>query len=277
MKKIILTVAVSTISTSLFAMQTIKVKDFLQQALNKNPSIENVKVTENFSKDIKNLRGWKAVNIKIQGRLKNGKSLNESSTFFTNGVFLSNGFTNMITGEQITLKPKLTQKDYKERNLISGSKTSKHKIAIFSDPMCPFCRRRVPPLIRILKRYPEKFAIYYYDFPLTQIHPASDTIVRLSELQRENASEEKKLDAVLSMYDLQINPTETDSEKIIKEYNLELNKKFTKKDLDNKKIKKYLNEDAKLINRLQLNGTPTIYFDDELDTNGDKYKKFLTN
>lgn len=271
MKKIILAiVAISTLASA----DTIKVKDFLENALKANPSMGNVKVIEKYSKDLKNLKGWKAVNIEITGKLKNGRKINETSTFFTNGVYLVNNLTNMLTGEQITLRPVMTKKDYLKRNLISGNSKSKHKVAIFSDPECPFCRRRVPPLIRILKRYPDEFAVYYYDLPLA-IHPASDTIVRLSMQQRYKKSKNKKLEAVLAMYDLQIDPMEKNKKQIIKNYNIALNEKMTEKDIHDKKIENFIQKDQEIANKLNINGTPTIYFDGDYDMNGEKYKKFL--
>jgi protein-disulfide isomerase len=74
----------------------------------------------------------------------------------------------------VCIAPEFKSEFYKKSNLISGDENSKHKVAIFSDPLCPFCKKFVPQAMEYMKKYPKEFALYYYHLPLATLHPAAD-------------------------------------------------------------------------------------------------------
>ncbi len=51
-----------------------------------------------------------------------------------------------------------------------GSSSAQIKIIEFSDYQCPYCRELEPQLIDLAKKYPARFAIVRYNFPLVKIH-----------------------------------------------------------------------------------------------------------
>lgn len=54
---------------------------------------------------------------------------------------------------------------------VRGNPNAPVMIVEFSDFQCPFCRRVQPTLTALLRRYPDKVALSYRDFPLREIHP----------------------------------------------------------------------------------------------------------
>jgi len=68
------------------------------------------------------------------------------------------------------LKPDLDPNIYDDKHLIAGDKDAKHKLVVFSDPQCPFCKEIVPNMYKIVKEYPKRFALYYYHMPLLRLH-----------------------------------------------------------------------------------------------------------
>jgi len=258
--------------------QELKVADFLKSALSKNPNISNVKVEVKATKKVKGLSDWEALNILIKADIKeNGKikPIAESTTYFTNGRFIANSLTDMKTGLQIKLEPTFLNEYYLDSKIISGSKDSKHKIVIFSDPLCGFCKKSIPKLLRITKKHPKQFAVYYYDYPIDTIHPASKTIIKINEKLREGKNTSQKLELVTEMYDFDINPRETNEEKILSSYNNEFGYKLTIKQINSKEILKSTKESLDIAAKMSIHGTPSVYFDGEKDDAISMYRQFL--
>lgn len=273
-------VALVALAPVLLTANTTTPKEFLEKALVSNPNLSGIKINVLNTKKIKGLRGWKAYNLQVTGNFKtNGKvkHIKEASMYFSNGTYMTSNMTNMLTGEKISIQPKFLNNYYLKENLISGDSNSKHKIAIFSDPLCPFCREKIPKFLGILKRHPKDFAVYYYDFPLTNIHPASGTIVKINEVLRFKAKKNKKLDIVLEMYNLDINPRENNPEAILSKYNKELERSVNMKEVQSKKVKDMLFNDSDIAAKMSVGGTPTVFVDGEIDESRylTNYKKFL--
>lgn len=277
-KKIItLSVLAASLATSIYAKE-IKATEFLKHALEANPQVTDVKVTLQDSKKIKNLDGWTAQNIMIKANIKQGnkiKPISEASTYFTNGKFIANGLTNMQTGQQITLEPKFKNDFYSKDNLISGSLKSKHKIVIFSDPLCPFCRKNVPKVLRAVKKHPDLFAVYYYDLALKNLHPASPTIVKINETLRLKNKDTSKLDLIFDMYDFDIDARETNESKILDAYNKQFGYSLKSKDINAKETKTKVSNSSQVAEKMSVNGTPTFYIDNEKDNSGIAYRKYI--
>jgi len=262
-RKILNLLVAGSLSTVMLSAEDTMVKGFLEKALKSNPSLSNVKVEIKNSKEIKGLKGWKAQNVIISADLKEkGKvrKINEPSTYFSNGIFMTNSLTNMKTGMQITLEPEFLSKYYLDKNIIIGNKNSKHKVIIFSDPLCPYCIKEVPKLLRALKKHPKTFAVYYYDFPLLRLHPASGTLVKIGEYLR-SQNNISKVDILLDMYDSDINPREQNEKKILEHYNEQFSTQVTVENINTKEIKKNLDDVRNIAAKLNVTGTPSFYFD----------------
>ena len=272
----------SFLAVGAFADNTALLEEYLTNQLDNNPAVKegSAKVLE--KKEIPQIDGWDAYIVELDVTLKRGnKKVHQKSIFFSNGRYITTDFTDMRTGDSLKekIKPKFEAKHYRDENLISGSKESKHKVAIFSDPLCPFCRRYVPKALGDMMKDPEKFAVYYYHLPLPRIHPASVTLVKAVIAAQLKGH---KPDIMKLYTDIQPdNPKkpnyvayrEQNVKKILKVFNKVMGTNLTPKDLKSKAVEERYKMDEQIANDLMVGGTPTVYFDGEYDKSKHLYKK----
>ncbi|SFV51425.1 hypothetical protein MNB_SM-7-312 [hydrothermal vent metagenome] len=256
-------------------------EEYLTNQIENNPAVKEGSAKVIDTKPLKEVPGWSAYIIDLDVTLKhNDKKLHQKSVLFGNGRYITNDLTDIRTGDSLKdkIKPKFDHANYTQKHLLSGSQESKHKIVIFSDPLCPFCRRYVPKAIKDMQQDPKKYAIYYYHLPLPRIHPASVVLVKAmiaAELKGE------KVDMLKLYQEIQPNNPkkanyvaygERDAKKILKVFNKVMGTHLTLKDINSKEVKKRLKEDEQIATDMMVAGTPTVYFDDEYDKTKQKYK-----
>jgi protein-disulfide isomerase len=247
------------------------VEDFLEETISENPNIEKLKVEVTDVVEVKQLKGWNAYIVELDATLKKDKQkVKQKTIWFSNGEVITKELTLMKDNVNLTdlVKPKMRAKDYKDENLIYGNKNARHKVAIFSDPLCPFCRSFVPQAINDMKKDPSKFAIYYYNFPLPAIHPASVELVK-AEIAAELQGHK---DVLLKLYKVEVNAREKDVAKILEAFNKATGLKITKEDINAKAVIDRFNQDLQIANNLMVQGTPTMF----LDGVDDRTKKLYT-
>jgi thiol:disulfide interchange protein DsbC len=249
-----------------------KVEDFLDEKFSENPRLKSVDVKVSDVMPLKDLKGWNSFIVDVTAVLKNKpkETIRQKMVWFSNGSIITKELIKMSSGESITdlVKPDFKASYYKKENLIYGNANAKHKVAIFSDPLCPFCRGFVPGAIKDMKKEPNKFAVYYYHFPLQRLHPAAVVLVQAAA-----AAEQKGIkDVILKLYNVQINAKETDVEKILAAFNKAVGSKITVDDLRSKKVREQVRFDMDVANNLLVGGTPTLYLDDKVDQTKKKYK-----
>jgi len=250
-----------------------KIADFLDDEFSENPKLKSVDVEVEDVIPLKQLKGWNAYIINVKATLKSQpkKEIQQKMIWFSDGRIITKELTDMIGGDSLTdlVKPSFKPEYYKDENLIYGNKDAKYKVAIFSDPLCPFCRGYVPGAIKDMKKEPQKFAVYYYHFPLERLHPAAVHLVKMAA-----AAEQKGVkDVVLKLYNVQINPREKDVKKILKAFNKAVGTNLTLKDINTKAVLQQVNSDYDIANNVMVGGTPTVYFDGKVDNTKKKYKK----
>jgi len=147
---------------------------------------------------------------------------------------------------------------YDKKRLLAGDSNATHKIMVFSDPLCPFCREQVPDLMDLINEYPKEYAIYLFDYPLLNLHPGSGLIIA-AKLQARDAGVDisKKIYSDKRLLTL----TKTmDSQKVAK-----VIEEITGFKIDHTSLKKkYLDEMAKemeLGRYLGVSGTPEVFID----------------
>ena len=262
------------LSSFVYAQNTSKkIEEFLNEEFGDNPRLKsvNAKVTEVLP--LKDLKGWDAYIVHVKAVLKEKPKdeIKQKMVWFSNGTIITKELTNMDSGTNLleTVKPDFKPEYYSKANLIYGSANAKHKVAIFSDPLCPFCRGFVPKAIEEMKKKPNTFAIYYYHFPLPRIHPAAVVLVQAAA-----AAEHKGVkDVVLKLYNVEINPKEKDTNKILAAFNKAVGTNITVKDLADPEVKKQIKFDLDVADNLMVGGTPTMYLDDKIDQSKKKYQK----
>jgi protein-disulfide isomerase len=252
-----------------------KVEEFLSEEFGDNPRIKTINVKVGDIVDLKQLKGWKAYIIDVEATLKTKPKelIKQKMIWFSNGDIITKDLTDMNSGENLSdlVKPDFKPEYYTKANLIYGNANAQHRVAIFSDPLCPFCRGFVPDAIKEMKKYPEKFAIYYYHFPLPRLHPAAVELVKAAV-----AAEQKGVkDVILKLYEIKINPKEKDINKILAVFNKTVGTNITTEDLKKPEVVKQIKHDLEVAGNVMVAGTPTLYLDDKVDKTKKKYKTVI--
>ncbi len=249
-----------------------KVEDFISKAYEGSKNITSLKVKVLDTMDVQGHSGWIAYVVQMDAIMaKDQRQVLQKMLWFSDGDVISKEVFNLDTkqdlNEYVTFK--FSNEFYKKENLIYGSEKSQHKVVIFSDPLCPYCREVVPEALRYMKQYPQKFAVYYYHLPLENIHPVSVELTQAAiALEKQGAK-----DVALRLYDIKMNPNEQSNDVVLGVFNKVMNAKITMVDVLSKDVNQRLKEDLQVADKLLVNGTPTIFFDGKIDRTKTKYKE----
>ena len=250
-----------------------KVEDFLQRSFSKNPNIKSLTVKVATKTSIKKMKGWDAFIVDIIAVVKkNNRKIKQKMIWFSNGQVITQELIDLKTGDSLKglVSPPFKASFYKRENLIYGDVNAKHKIAIFSDPLCPFCKSYVPGAIEYMKKQPKKFAIYYYHFPLPSLHPASVELVKAAYV----AEAQGKKDVVLNLYKVKLkNARERDVKKILSAFNSTFHTNITPAEIQSKQVQERYKHDLQIAQEVMVQGTPTVFFDGKVDKSKKKYLK----
>ncbi|WP_200762182.1 DsbA family protein [Nitrosophilus alvini] len=265
-------------ATALFGATDAQIIKFVKKGLGKNPSIEVKKVEIVEKQPVEKPAGWDAYIIRFDLVLKRGKEKREiagGDVIFVKGDMVSPDFIDLKTNRSLkkSISPTLKQEFYDNKRLLYGKKDAEHKIVVFSDPLCPFCKDIVPVIIEDVKKYPDKFALYYYHLPLAQLHPAAPTIAKAMIIFQK----EGRKDLIKKIYETDFDPTLTDEKDILQELNKKLGTKLSVNDINQKWVLEHLKHDMESAQKLMVKGTPTIFLDGKKDISLDKdeYKKYI--
>ncbi len=253
-----------------------KLVDFLDSSFESNPGIVSVEIKIADVLEVEKVKDWKAYVVAMNAMVKTkqkdkNRQVKQRMIWFSNGSLVTQDLIDLDTGLSLKelVAPSFKPKHYKKENLIYGNANAKHKVAIFSDPLCPFCRTFVPKAINYMKRFPKKFAVYYYHFPLPAIHPAAVDLVKAA------AAAELKghKNVVLKMYRVKVDAREKDTKKILAAFNKTVNTDIKPADLKSKEVLKHYKSDQNIADELMVGGTPTMFFNGKIDKTKKKYQK----
>ena len=268
-----LLIAVILLNSFAYANTSEKIEDFISEQLDKNPSLKSVDANVKSVVKLDQPKGWNAYIVQIEAVLKSKppKTIRQKMIWFSDGNVITKDLTDMQTGESLIqrVKPDFKSKYYTKANLIYGNENAKHKIAIFSDPLCPFCKAYVPGALEDMKKEPNKFAVYYFHFPLVRLHPASVTLVKAAVVAENMGIK----DLILKLYNVKVKPNERDAKKILAAFNKAVGTNITLKELNSAQVKKKTKFDLDVANDMMVGGTPTVYLDGKIDRTKKKYKK----
>lgn len=261
------------LSASLMAATDAEVIAFLKKGIGGNPNITNLQIDVNGKKNIPSMSGWQAYFMSIEADVKQGadtRHINQNGTYFVNGNVIAPELINLKTGERYndTLAPDFSNAFYAKNNRISGDANAPQKVAIFSDPLCPFCRRYVPEAIAYMAKYPKTFAVYYYHYPLAGLHPAAVTLTKAAIAAEQNGIE----NVVLGLYKVDINASEKNEQKILSAFNKTFGTKIDSDDIRRPSVMKQFEFDQSVAQSMMVAGTPTVFFNGQKDPSKIKYK-----
>ena len=250
--------------------------NYVKKRLGRNPNVKinSAKVVDRLP--IPGIKGWSAYVIGLDINLTRGKEtrhINFEDILFVSKNLITSELVDRKTGRNVRslIQPKLPKDIYDKSNLLYGSENAAHKLIIFSDPLCPFCRVYVPEVIKAVKDNPKQMALYYYHLPIKTIHPASETLVRIMEV----AHKEGKDEIIDKMYKLKIDPKLKDEKKILDIVAQQTGFKLSSKQIHHSWIDEKIKRDQLMAKKLLVSGTPTIFVDGKKDVTRDKYKEFI--
>ena len=275
----LLSLAVVTTLTLSANSDVDEVKSYVKKFMVKNDKVKVTDVDIIGTKHLDEPKGWDVYFVNIHANVKKSPTVYDKVTV-PETLFVKDGYTvptliNLETGEDLKtiLKPELKADIYEEKHLIVGNKNAKHKIVIFTDPMCPFCRQKVPEIYKAVKENPESFALYYYHMPLLRIHPVSDIITRAMLVAQ---SKGVKNDDIMKLYTFKIDAREVNATKVLGEMKKQFNLDITEKEINDEKISKEIIFDREMATKSMVSGTPTVYIDGKWDPSRNKYKKLIS-
>lgn len=259
---------------NVFAATDAEILAFLKKGIAGNANVSNIELSINGKKAVPGMSGWQAYFVAIEADVKQGndnRHINQNGTYFISGDTLATELVNVKTGERYndTIAPDFPAQFYSKNNLISGRANAKYKVAIFSDPLCPFCRRYVPESLSYMTKYPTVFGVYYFHYPLPTLHPAAVTLTKAAI-----AAEQAGMDNVtMRLYTVEVNPNEKDEGKILDAFNKTFKTKFGIADIRRPSVLKQYELDQKVAQIAMVSGTPTVFFDGKKDPTKNKYKE----
>ncbi|MDQ1243855.1 MAG: thiol:disulfide interchange protein DsbC [Campylobacterota bacterium] len=248
------------------------VEKFLKDTFSVNPNIQSINVKVTNVTEVKGYKDWNAYYVELDAMLKKEKrQVVQKMVWFSDGKVVTKELFDLDSGKNMSDLVSLPFKNeyYKKENLIYGNPNAKHKVVIFSDPLCPFCRTFVPEAVEYMKKEPNKFAVYYYHFPLDSLHPAAVELVKAAialELKG-------RKDVVLDLYKVNVDPKEKNNEVILKEFNKVMKSDIKMFELMSKEVVEHFKNDLEVADALMVNGTPTMFFDGNMDKTKSKYKE----
>lgn len=250
-----------------------QVISFLKKGIGSNPSIVSLDISVVDKIELSKPKGWEAYIVQLNGEAKMGegtKPISQRSIYFVGDGTITAELYDLATGQKLnsSISPKFKEKYYDPEHLLFGNTDAKHKVVIFSDPLCPFCRSFVPEAVSYMKKYPETFAVYYYHFPLRSLHPAAVPLVRAAYA----AEAQGKKDVVMGLYRISVDAREADQQKILDAFNKVQNTNLTLEEIAASSISLHIQHDMDVAQEHLVNGTPTVFFDGEKDASKLKYK-----
>jgi predicted DsbA family dithiol-disulfide isomerase len=252
-----------------------KVLGFLKNMIGRNPNIVSLDVSIVNKIPLDEPKGWEAYVILLDGTIKaqgQERPVKQQQIYFVNGDIMTPELHNIRLNRRVNelISPSFSDAFYSKENLIYGNADAKHKVVIFSDPLCPFCRRYVPQALDAMKSEPETFAVYYYHLPLASLHPAAVALTKAAIVAEHQGEKE----VVRKLYKVEINSRETDEQKILDAFNATLGTKITVDQIHAKAVEEQAKYDQEVAIKMMVSGTPTVFFDGKKDASKTEYQKY---
>jgi len=259
--------------SSLALANEAQVISFLKKGIGSNPNIISLDIKVVNTIPLEHPKGWEAYIVQLDGKAKMGEKtqpISQRSIYFVGDGIVTAELYELQTGEKLnnSIAPKFREKYYDDAHLLFGNKDAAHKVVIFSDPLCPFCRTFVPKALSYMKKYPKTFAVYYYHFPLRSLHPAAIPLVKAAYV----AEMQGRKNVVEGLYRVNVDGREPSQQKILDAFNQAQNTKITIKDISGSAVAKHLAHDMSVAQEHLVNGTPSVFFDGKKDVSKTQYK-----
>jgi len=249
----------------------------------KRQGIDLNKVDIVLKKDL-GYKNWEGYAFNLNFNVK-GKEINQKDFLFSDGKVIAPELIDIKTKRSFKDKmyPTLTKNYFSKEHLIAGDPNAPHTMVIFSDPLCPICVDEVPMIMKKVIDNPKNIALYYYHMPL-DMHPTAKTLSIASAIARDMGIKDVdyKLYTLNEKYfygedkDRVYDPyVEKSSQKALNYFNKHFKTDIKMSDINKKRYQEKIKYDEEMAEKAFVNGTPTIFFDGEIDKTRDKFTKYL--
>ena len=259
------------LSTTLFANSSDQnIIEFEKKRISQNPSVSVQEITINTKKELP-LEGWHGYILDVKAKIQN-KEINAKDIIFSNGKYIAMDLINSENGKSLKdlVTPNLTEVYYDKSKLIAGNHNAKDKVVVFSDPLCPFCMEYIPDVINYVNKNKDSIALYYYNFPLLRLHPAAQTLSKISEVAKEKGLKDVELKVYTTDWKPYFQSDSKDDKLILDGFNKVFKTKITLEEISKKQIEDIILKDIKMGEDVMVQGTPTIFINGVKDTSKTK-------
>jgi len=267
---------ISLLGSSLFADRlTNTLIKYEKKRISQNKRIKLKDVKLYLKKDLKQ-SGWYGYVFDVAINVQR-KDINVKDIIFSDGNMIATELINIKTKQSFKkmMYPKLSDKYFDKKYLIAGNKNAKHTMVVFSDPLCPICADTIPELIRDVKANPKIIALYYIHMPL-DMHPTARLLVKASIIANHKGIEDIDYKVYTANFDNDFDAyKEKDEKKVLKIFNKRFNTNITMKQINAKELEEEVKYTLKLADEALVNGTPTVFFDGEIDSMRNRYLKYI--
>lgn len=260
--------------SSVFSNEQIdkKALDYAKKKFSANERVQIKEISVGMKKELED--GWYGYILEINAQF-DGKNVRAKDVIFTNGTLVSSELINMKDNNSYKdiMKPLLSEKYYNPKHLIAGNANAKHKIVVFSDPLCPFCIEYVPELIKDVKKNPQKFALYYYHFPLLRLHPDANVITKAMHIATTQGVKDVTLKTYTAEFYKHLKANKNPDQAVLNAFNNALGTKITLAQINDPMVHKAISYDVMMGEEAMVEGTPTVFFDGMYDKTRYQYDR----
>lgn len=260
------------LSVSLYANSDDSIIEFEKSRVSQNPNVKLQEVSINTKKELP-LSGWTGYILDVKVNVQ-GKDVNAKDILFSDGKYISLDLIDSTNGKSLKdlVTPNLTDNYYDKSKIIAGNANAKNKIVIFSDPLCPFCIDYVPEVIKYVQKNNDSIALYYYHFPLTRLHPAAETLVKLIDIAKHKGIKDVELKVYQIDWEKHFEVKSTDTKIILEAFNKEFKTDIKLEEISAVEINKSIEKDISMGEEVMVSGTPTIFVNGVKDNTRLKYE-----
>ena len=146
----------------------------------------------------------------------------------------------------------------RKRDHVRGSPASRGQsiVLIYGDYLCPYCQRLRPVLERLRKSLGDRMAYVFRHFPNERVHPGAELMSRVAEAAGRQGKFWEMHDALYS----HTSPL-SEAAALKEAEGLGLDMDRFRRDLDDPKLKKHVEDDLADGRKNGVTGTPTIFID----------------
>jgi thiol:disulfide interchange protein DsbC len=261
------------LSISLYAANSDdSIIEFEKKRVSQNPNVKVQEISINTKKELP-LGGWSGYIMDVKVNVQ-GKDINAKDIIFSDGKYISLDLIDIRNGKSLKdfVTPNLTDNYYDKSKVIAGNPNAKEKIVIFSDPLCPFCIDYVPEVIKYVQKNNDSIALYYYHFPLLQLHPAAGILVKLIDVAKHKGIKDIELKVYETDWEKYFAVKSTDEKKILEAFNKEFKTDIKAEEISAADIDSSIKKDILMGEEVMVSGTPTIFINGVKDSSRLKYE-----